>query len=183
MKQLILSICLLCGIITTGFAQKFYSETAEISLESITPRDTIKAVNNLGSFSIDLSTNKLEMTSQVKDFAIENKTIDRFRGKGFMDSKKFPTATFKGNMANGSMFDVNKTGSYMVEIVGIFNIHGVTKRVQLPAVITVRNRKIELNMKFNVMLDDLKLRLPGDLINKLSERLRAGIKVDLKAVK
>ncbi len=180
MKQLILTICLSFGIIAFGFAQKYQSETAEITLESTTPRDTILAINNSGSFWIDLSTNKLEMTAQVKDFVVENKAIDRFRGKDFMEADKFPTATFKGNMANGSMFDVNKTGSYMVEIVGIFTIHGVTKRVQMPAVITVRNGKIELNMKFNVQLEDLKLRLPGDLINKLSDRFRAGIKVNLK---
>jgi len=180
MKQLILTTCLLLGVIAFGFAQKYYSETAEISLESTTPRDTIKAVNNSGSFKLDLSTNKLEMTSQVKDFVIENKAIERFRGKNFLEVDKHPTATFKGKIAGGGGFDANKTGSYFTEIVGVFTIHGVTKRVQMPAVFTVRNGRVELNMKFGVALKDLKLKLPGDLINKLSDKLRAGIKVDLK---
>ena len=107
MKKFILAALLIFGFSLTNYAQKLYSDNAIVSLESTTPRDTILAENKSGSFELDLSTNKIKMTAQVKDFVIENKVIDRFKGKSFMEVEKFQVfeLTIRGTEQLFDQFD------------------------------------------------------------------------------
>ena len=54
-------------------------------------------------------------------------------------------------------------------------IHGVTKDVQEPATITVKDGKISATSSFKVLVKDYNIKVPSIVINKISENIEITI--------
>jgi len=51
--------------------------------------------------------------------------------ENYVESDKFPYATFKGKITDD--VDLSKDGTYNVSVSGDFTVHGVTNRERFPA--------------------------------------------------
>jgi polyisoprenoid-binding protein YceI len=71
-----------------------------------------------------------------------------------MDSEKFPTATFKGELTNLSKVNFSKNGTYPVTVKGELTIHGVTKPVETAGAIVVSGKTINATTDFSIKLED-----------------------------
>ena len=79
---------------------------------------------------------------------------EHFNGEKWMDSDKFPTATFIGNITNISAINFKKDGTYKADVTGNLTMHGVTKPVTTTATIIVAGKSISTNTDFTVKLAD-----------------------------
>jgi polyisoprenoid-binding protein YceI len=101
MKKTILLFAL---VITTGslFAQKKTTTSATTNFDATTSLDALpKAENKAAIASLDTKTGAVAFETTIKNFSFTNPMIqEHFNGEKWMNSDKYPTATFKGTIKN-----------------------------------------------------------------------------------
>lgn len=97
--------------------------------------------------------------------------------ENYMESGKFPNATFKGTIEG--TFDLNKNGSYPVTAKGELDIHGIKQQRTIPATIEVKDKSVKISSKFKVKLADHKIEIPTIVFNKIAEEIEVSIQSDL----
>ena len=170
MKKTILSLAML---LATGFlfAQKKTTTSAIINFDATTSLDKMpKAENKTVIASLDTKTGKLAFEAAVKSFTFSNpKMQEHFNTAGWMDSEKFPTASFTGTISNLKDVKFNKDGVYDVTAKGDLTIHGVTKPVETKGTLTVSGKSIKVLGDFSIKLEDYGVNGPAIGAGKVSK--------------
>jgi polyisoprenoid-binding protein YceI len=156
MKKTIMLFALV-GFTTITFAQKKKTTTsATINFDATTKIDALpKAENKTVVASINTKTGEVAFESIIKSFNFSNPKIqEHFNAPNWMDSEKFPKATFKGKITNVAAVNFAKDGSYTAEVTGNLTMHGVTKPVTTTVQILVAGKAINTKTEFTVKLED-----------------------------
>ena len=91
----------------------------------------------------------------VKNFAFSNPMMqDHFNGSNWLDSDKYPTFTYRGNITNLSVVDFTKDGTYTVQTDGVITIKGIEQKLETPATIIVKGNLIVASAAFDIKLSD-----------------------------
>lgn len=91
----------------------------------------------------------------IKGFRFEEALMQQhFNEDKYMDSDKFPKASFTGTITNISAINFKKDGTYAATVKGKLTIHGVTKDVQASGNIIVAAGKLSLNSTFKIKIAD-----------------------------
>src|SRR4051794_12837879 len=94
-------ITLILAIVTTGtFAQKFYTKSGKISFNASSPLEKIEAVNDKATVVLDVSNGAMEVAVLMKAFAFEKALMQDHFNENYVESDKYPKATFKGTVVN-----------------------------------------------------------------------------------
>ena len=156
MKKSFLLIALV-GLTTFTFAQKKKTTTsATVSFDATTKLDALpKADNKTTVASLNTKTGEVAFEAVVKNFAFSNPKIqEHFNSAGWMDSDKYPTATFKGTISNLSAVNFKADGTYTANVTGDLTMHGVTKPVTTTATIVVKGKTVTTTSDFSVKVAD-----------------------------
>lgn len=155
MKKTILSLAL---VLSTGllFAQKKTTTSAVVNFDATTPIDKLpKAENKTAIASLDTKTGKLAFEITIKNFTFSNPRIqEHFNNEGWMNSDKFPTATFTGELTNLKAINFGKDGTYPAIVLGDITIHGITRPMEANGSIVVKDGKITATSDFKIRLED-----------------------------
>ena len=87
--------------------------------------------------------------------------------ENYMESEKFPQATFIGKV--NETVDYKANGTHSVTITGKLNIHGVEQPRTISGTIEIKDGKIIIDSKFDVKLVDHKIKVPTSVIEKIAE--------------
>jgi len=182
-KHLIFIIFLLFGNITLGVSQKYFTKTGRISFYSDTPLEKIEAHNKSSNCVLDLSTGKLEFGVLIKGFQFEKALMQEHFNENYMESSKFPKATFKGQIDQFSKIDVTKNGKNIVKVSGELTIHGVTKNVSTDAVLEVINGKMNADAVFNILVADYNISIPSLVKDQIAKSVKVKVDTTLDLLK
>ncbi len=155
MKKTILLFTLV-AVVGASFAQKKKTTSATIKFDATTSLDALpKAENKTAVASLNTKTGDVAFESIIKSFSFSNPKIqEHFNAAGWMDSDKFPKATFKGKITNLADVNFKADGTYNATVEGNLTMHGVTKPVSTTASIVVSGKKISTTSDFTVALAD-----------------------------
>jgi polyisoprenoid-binding protein YceI len=95
-----------------------------------------------------------------------------------VESDRFPKATFEGNYAEA--FDISANGQNRLTVKGKLSMHGVTREIELPASVTVKDGAISGKAEFQVVPEDFQIKIPGLVRDKISQKIDIFIAFDLK---
>jgi YceI-like domain len=157
-------------------AQNYLTKNGKISFFSKTDVENIEAVNNQVVSVITPQTSSLAFSVLINGFLFKKALMQEHFNENYMESTKYPKATFKGTIADISKVNFTKDGSYNVTVTGDLNIHNVTNKITVPAVIAVKAGKVSASTSFNVKLDDYKISVPKIVESNISKTIE--IKVD-----
>src|SRR5690606_30611649 len=101
--------------------------------------ENIDAVNNEATSIMNIKTGEVAFAVLVKSFRFQKALMEEHFNENYMESDKFPKATFSGKVLNMETIDLTKNGSYPIEISGDLTIHGVTQNIKTNGVLTVAN--------------------------------------------
>jgi polyisoprenoid-binding protein YceI len=87
----------------------------------------------------------------------------------YMESEKYPKSTFKGTIDNISTLNFNNDGVFKVTVSGNLTIHGVTKAITAPGLITIKAGKISATSVFRVKVRDYNISIPSTTKNNIAE--------------
>ncbi len=176
MKKFLLTLLISLASITATHAQTYITKNGKITFFSKTPMENIEAVNNQVVSVLDSKTGVMQFSVQVKGFLFKKALMQEHFNEEYMQSDKYPKATFKGTIAGISKVNFAKDGNYVVNVTGNLNVHGVTNKVTLPGTISIVGGKLNATATFNILLADYKIDIPKIVQDNISKSIE--IKVD-----
>jgi len=176
-KKWLLIPILLLSIISAHGQGKYFTRSGNVTFNAGTSLEKIEAINRKAASVLDATGGQLEFTVLIKAFEFERALMQDHFNENYMESDKFPKASFKGNIVNNSDVNYAKNGSYPVQIKGDLTIHGVTKPVTVKGGIEVKDGKINASSAFEITITDYNISIPGVVKDKIDKQ--ASIQVDL----
>lgn len=185
MKRIFLTLIFSAALaVTSAFAQdKYFTKNGQITFFSGTPMENIEAVNNTTSSVLDARTGKMEFAVLMKAFKFEKALMEEHFNENYVESGKFPKATFAGRITNLDAVDLKKNGTYKVNVKGNLTIHGETKEVEVPGTLTVDGGKVKANAVFNVAPNDYKIEIPKLVKEKIAKQIKVTVNLDYQPLK
>lgn len=176
--KLRIQAAILFGLLTiVGFvdAQPIYLSTGgKCIFSSATAVENISAFSESVSAIINSQTKEVQFKVPMTTFVFKRALMREHFNKKYVESDKFPFATFKGIMNED--IDFSKDGVFEVTATGILTIHGIDKQVTEKGTITIKTGKFNISNEFKVSLKDFHITIPRIVIANVSEFIN--IKLD-----
>lgn len=170
-KNLILAFFLILLVTSCLSAQKYFTKTGVVSFYSQTPIENIEAHNKSSNCVFDLETGSIGFAVLIKGFYFKKALMQEHFNENYMESNKYPNATFKGQVENYKKIDPAKNGTITVKVKGELTMHGVTKPIVTDAEINVVNGKIDADAQFNVAVADYNIAIPTLVKNQIAKSI------------
>ena len=161
---------------TSAFAQRYKVVKSDVSFYSEAPLENIEAHNTSAAGLFDEATGGLAFSIPINKFKFKKALMQEHFNEKYMESDKFPNATFKGKLAG---FDKSKA-TQKVKASGLLNIHGVEKKVTIDGTITRKGNKYIMDAKFPAALADYKIERPKLLWENIAEVVDVTIHFELE---
>lgn len=168
MKYLIAIICV-CQAWSAN-AQLFTTQSGEISFFSKTPMEDIDAVNKQVGSIINSANNEVAVQMRVTNFIFPNKLMQEHFNENYLETDKYPSATFKGKIKES--IDLKVPGTYAVTAAGTATIHGVSRPVELKGTLVSTGKTLALTCQFDIHLDEYKIDIPKIVFAKIAEVIK-----------
>ena len=182
MKNIFLIFTTLFLFSLSAGAQNFITKNGKISLFSKTDAENIDAVNNQAVSVINTQTGSVAFSVLVNGFLFKKALMQEHFNENYMESDKFPKATFAGTITNLSDINFGKDGSYKATVKGKMTIHGVTKDVSSTGTIKVSKGAINVTNSFKILLADYGIEIPSVVKDKISKEVEVAVNSDYKAM-
>ena len=179
-------ILLLAAVSVTFFAAaqtKYFTKNGRIFFNASSPLEKIEAINDKSTSVIDLSTGQIEFGVLLKAFLFERALMQEHFNENYVESDKYPKATFKGMIADASSIDKTKDGTYPVKITGKLTLHGVTKDIETMATFTVKNGALSATTDFKIEAEDYNIVIPGLVKDKVAKTISINVQSNYEPLK
>jgi len=177
MKKIALTLTM-AGICGLASAQKYMTRSGKISFFSSTSIENIEAFNNEAAAAMDFKTGDVVFQVPVKSFKFEKALMQEHFNEDYMESDKFPKATFKGKINPADVAE--KDGVYKTTVTGDLTIHGVTNPVSVPGTVTVKGGELVADAKFKVKPADYKIKIPSMAASKIAQSIEITVNTAMK---
>jgi polyisoprenoid-binding protein YceI len=145
------------------------TRSGQVSFFSKTPMENIEAVNNEVTSMIDTGKGDIVFAILVKSFHFDRALMEEHFNENYMESNKFPKATFQGKITNASKIDFTKDGIYETTVEGDLTIHGVRQKQSATGTLTIKDSKISAISTFTIKLADYNIEIPSLVAEKISK--------------
>jgi polyisoprenoid-binding protein YceI len=159
---------LLCASLS---AQNLYlaKSNGETSFYSETPVENIAATNKKVTAAIDIASGSVAVKMQMMEFEFPNKLMQEHFNENYMESGKYPSATFSGKIVE--KIDFTKNGTYDISAKGALTLHGIKQDRTLIGKLTVQDKTLTLVCNFDVKLADHKIDIPQVVFVKIAQTI------------
>lgn len=166
-------------------AQKYFTRNAKVYFDATNKNspERVDATSNAGTLVLDMGSGRIESAVLIKGFLFEKALMQEHFNENYLESGKFPKATFKGKIEDFSKLDTTKDGTYTVNLSGDLTIHGVTKAVTSTGTFTVKGGNISAKAGFIATLADYDIEIPSVVSDKLSKQAKVEITAALELMK
>ncbi|OJV21426.1 MAG: hypothetical protein BGO21_10580 [Dyadobacter sp. 50-39] len=161
------STALLSG---TAFAQMFATSGGNTKFSASTPLENIEAENKKSQVILNTANNEIAIRMNMREFVFPNKLMQEHFNENYIESEKYPTATFSGKVDNAP--DYTKNGDYDVSATGKFTVHGVTRERTIKGKMKIDGGKITISSDFEVALVDHKIEVPSVVFVKIAQVIK-----------
>lgn len=151
----------------------YVSKNVKVNLYSKAPLEDIDATSQKGTSVFNTATAELAFSVPIRSFVFEKSLMQEHFNENYMESDKYPNASFKGKIQQ--MPDVSKNGTYPVTVAGVFETHGVKQARTIPGKIMVNNGSISMSAEFMVLCKDHKIDIPTIVFKNIAESIRVQV--------
>jgi len=138
----------------------WFTRTGRIYFISHTDIIDIDANNyQVGSF-LNVKTGEMVFSLLMKSFQFTLPLAEEHFNENYVESEKYPKATFKGKIAGFDPVMIIPDKEYPVEVEGDLTMHGVTSGIREKGVLKKTGEGIRATSKFQVKLDTYKIKVP-----------------------
>jgi polyisoprenoid-binding protein YceI len=148
---------------------KYIDRRGHASFFSSAPMEDIKAENDQAVSIIDTQTGEIVASMLMRSFNFRKALMEEHFNENYVESDKYPKATFRGKIVNLAYVDFAKEGNYTLDIAGEINLHGVTQPLTLKAEVVVRGGTVHAKAVFPLRVKDFKIEVPRLVINNIAE--------------
>jgi YceI-like domain len=161
---------------------KLFTKTGSISFFSKTNVENISAKNNKVLSVWEMATGNIEFSVLMKGFEFEKALMQEHFNENYVESDKFPKATFKGIIENSKTVSLVTNNSYTLKVTGTLTMHGVTKPVTTSTTIKINNGIASATASFNVLMADYNIKIPAAVSGSINKSIQISINIPAYAV-
>ena len=154
-------------------ATLYTTSSANVKLYSHAPLEDIEAESNKGKSVLNIENGTIMFSVSVRSFKFQKSLMQEHFNENYMESDKYPQATFKGKILQ--MPDVTQNGTYDVKATGVFEVHGVKQNRTIGGRISVTNGKPVLTCEFMVRCADHNIEIPKLVFAKIAETVKINV--------
>ena len=159
-------------------AEKYSSNTGNITFFSHTDVEDIKAENHKVKSVFLSSSGKIQFLVNIKDFVFPKALMQEHFNENYMESDEFPRSSFDGMIEDIAKINFGKDGTYTSNVKGKLTIKDVTKEVSTTATFTVKGENVNGKAKFNVNPEDYNIDIPDVVRDKIAKELEITVDID-----
>lgn len=174
-----LSIALVLAFVTFGSvqAQKQMTRNGHAWFFSSTPVEDIEAHNYQTTSIIDTETGDMAFIVLMRGFQFEKALMQEHFNEKYVESDKFPKATFQGKITNLDDVNFDEDGTYEVTVAGSLTIHGVAQDVETTGTITIADGKVTAKSTFPITIAAHEIEIPGMVKDKIATVVDAHVDI------
>jgi len=181
MKYPFITITLLVLISHIGEAQSRYIDRAgKASFFSKAPLEDIEAHNDQALSLLDAGNGEIAASILMKSFQFQKALMQEHFNEKYIESDKYPKATFKGKIKDLSKLDLTKDGKYTVEVEGEITLHGETQPLKTTVDFVVKDKAISASSTFTLRVKDFKITIPTVVVKNIAEVVEVKISFNYK---
>ncbi len=181
MKHLLIFLFAWMNVYTLQAQDLYTCKNANISLFSSAPLEDIAANTSTGTSVYNATTGELVFSVKISSFRFKKSLMQEHFNSDYMESDKYPKATFKGKVQQP--IDVTKNGSYPVTVTGELDIHGVKQTRTIPGSIIINNGNITMASEFMVKCVDHRIDIPKIVFHNIAETIKMNVSATYTPVK
>lgn len=178
-----LSVLFIASFATLAIGQeKYLTNSGWISFYSHTAIEDITAINNHIAAVIDGTTGEVAIIVEMNEFQFEKQLMQEHFNENYVESEKFPKATFNGRILNNEIVDYTSPGNYQVQVSGELTIHGISHEVTTAGSIEVTGGGITARTKFLLNPEDYEIKIPRIVRNNIAENMEITAELSCKPI-
>ncbi|MCM8568680.1 YceI family protein [Gramella jeungdoensis] len=163
-------------------AQFYQTTSASVRFYSSAPVEDIEAISKEGVSVINSDNGDISFKVKMRSFRFEKALMQEHFNENYMESEKFPDASFKGKSVG--QIDISSTKPQKVIFKGKFTVHGVSKQRELPVTIKMGSdgETMSLSSEFKVKCVDHDIKIPKILWENIAEVIDVYVKAEFKII-
>lgn len=148
---------------------KYFTKAGNVSFFSASPIEDIEARNQQVAAVFDFGTGQLAFALPIKGFVFKRTLMQEHFNENYLESDKFPKATFAGSLTAFDAAALATPGTHAVQVAGNLTLHGVTHRVQVPATVELKDGQVLAAATFQVASADYNIEIPLLVRNNIAK--------------
>jgi len=169
-----LTILLLAWLTAFQAGQDIYiCKNAKINMYSSAPIEDIEGNSTQAVSVYKASTGELSFSLPIRSLHFEKSLMEEHFNENYMESDKYPKASFKGKIQSPP--DISKDGTYPVNVTGDLEVHGVKQTRTIKGEIKVNGGAISMTSEFFVKCADHKIDIPQIVFHHIAENIRVRV--------
>jgi len=156
------------------------TKSGQIIFEASVPSfEEVKAKTESVSCILNTKTGEIASLALQKSFRFKIALMEEHYNENYVESDKYPKATFKGKIENFDLTKIDKSGK-TYSINGILEMHGKNKQINIRATIKKAEGGLEIKSDFVVNTDDFNIEIPSVVSKKVSKKVNVSFNFLLK---
>lgn len=161
---------------------RYLTREGSVSFFSSSPLEDIEARSQQTSALVDLQTLQLAFTIPIKSFQFKRTLMQEHFNENYMESERYPKATFTGKLTSLNMEALRAGGPQPVVADGNLTIHGVTQHVQVPGTLEFKGGRLLVMANFSVAPADYKIEIPALVRDHIAKIVAVRVAMSCDAV-
>lgn len=179
MKTKILSLLFCIGMASFVSAQtKYITKTGHIWFFSHTIIEDIEAHSHQVVAIVIPSTGSIVIGIPILSFEFKKTLMQEHFNENYLESSKYPKATFQGVIKDPSSINTAKNGTYNTSVEGNLTIHNVTHKIKADGVVTVKDGKYNVTSKFIVSPKDYGIPIESRFLDHIASNIELNVILD-----
>ena len=154
----------------------YVCKNAKVSIFSKAPLEDISALSGKAVSVYNPATGELVFSVPVRSFVFEKSLMQEHFNENYMESDKYPNASFKGKILD--KVDVSKDGTYTVKAAGVLDVHGIKQNRTIEGKVQVNKGAVKLSSEFIVKCKDHQIDVPRLVFQKIAENIQVKVAAD-----
>lgn len=160
--------------------KKLETTSGKVFFEASVPLfEEISAVNNAVNCTLNLKDNSIVFFLKIKDFKFKRDLMHTHFNEIYLESDKYPRATFKGVVPNFDLDKISPEGTFL-KINGTIKIHGVSKPITVSGIFKKTKNQLQVTADFTLNTDDFEIKILSMILPKISKKVQTHLECSLQ---
>lgn len=170
-----ISIVLLAwmSIINQAGRNIYVCKNAKISLFSSAPIEDIKAISSTANSVFNATTGQLVFNVSIRSFQFPKSLMQEHFNDDYMESDKFPKASFKGKIKEH--IDPTIDATIPITISGDLTVHGIVQPRTITGNVTIKDGIITMTSEFMIKCADHRIAIPTLVFHNIAESIKMSV--------
>jgi polyisoprenoid-binding protein YceI len=166
-----------------AYSQRYFTRTGFVNFFSEAPLENIEAQNNQATCIVDIESGEVVSRVLMNAFQFEKALMQEHFNENYVESDKYPQASFKAQIKNLETLDFESKSKQEVILEGELTIKDVTKKVTIAGEFYIDEDIFYVSSSFIIEPADYNINIPRAVRNNIAKEIEVSLVFKLEEFK